>query len=93
MPSPSYEAVCSGRTGHAEAVQVYYDSSTSYPKLLDCFFEHVDPTTLNRQGGDVGTQYRSVIYYYDDAQKQAAENVRRREGCGPGPRWRMACLP
>lgn len=75
VPSPSYEAVCSGRTGHAEAVQVYYDSSTSYPKLLDCFFEHVDPTTLNRQGGDVGTQYRSVIYYYDDAQKQAAEKA------------------
>lgn len=93
VPSPSYEAVCSGRTGHAEAVQVYYDSSTSYPKLLDCFFEHVDPTTLNRQGGDVGTQYRSVIYYYDDAQKQAAEKVQRREGWRPGPRWRKACLP
>jgi peptide-methionine (S)-S-oxide reductase len=75
VPNPSYEAVCSGRTGHAEAVQVYYDDSTTYSNLLRCFFQHVDPTTLNRQGNDAGTQYRSAIYYYDDAQKAAAEQA------------------
>ncbi|KAK2078453.1 hypothetical protein QBZ16_003293 [Prototheca wickerhamii] len=60
-PNPTYEAVCAGRTGHAEAVQVYYDGSTGYEPLLQCFFEHVDPTTLNRQGNDAGTQYRSAV--------------------------------
>lgn len=75
VPNPSYEAVCSGRTGHAEAVQVYYDGGTDFRKLLDCFFQHVDPTTLNRQGNDVGTQYRSVIYYFNDEQRVAAEQV------------------
>ena len=54
---------------------MYYDGSTGYEPLLQCFFEHVDPTTLNRQGNDVGTQYRSVIYYHDDEQKQAAEKA------------------
>ncbi|KAK9829679.1 hypothetical protein WJX72_007310 [[Myrmecia] bisecta] len=71
-PSPTYESVCSGRTGHTEAVQVYYDpKETTYEQLLDTFFQHVDPTTKNRQGGDMGTQYRSGIYYYNDAQKEA----------------------
>ena len=73
-PAPTYESVCSGRTGHAEAVQVYYDpAETSYEALLDVFFDKVDPTTANRQGGDVGTQYRSALYYHDDDQKRAIE--------------------
>ena len=58
-------------------MQVYYDpKETDYSKLLDCFFEHVDPTTLNQQGGDRGTQYRSGIYYHNEEQKAAAEQVR-----------------
>jgi len=58
-------------------LQVYYDpKETDYTKLLDCFFQHVDPTTLNQQGGDRGTQYRSGIYYHNEEQKQAAEKVR-----------------
>eukprot|EP00887_Chlorella_sp_A99_P000113 scaffold16.g113.t1 len=74
--NPTYEEVCSGSTGHAEAVQVYYDpAECKYEALLDCFFQHVDPTALNRQGNDVGTQYRSVIYYHNEAQKDAAEKA------------------
>lgn len=74
--SPTYNSVCSGQTGHTEAVQVYYDpKETDFTKLLDCFFEHVDPTTLNQQGGDRGTQYRSGIYYHNDEQKAAAEKA------------------
>ncbi|KAL3162171.1 hypothetical protein ABBQ32_009877 [Trebouxia sp. C0010 RCD-2024] len=74
--SPTYNSVCSGRTGHTEAVQVYYDpQETDYPALLDCFFEHVDPTTVNRQGNDMGTQYRSGIYYHNEEQKAAAEKA------------------
>lgn len=75
-PSPTYESVCRGVTGHAEAVQVYYDpAETTYERLLALFFERVDPTTLNRQGNDVGTQYRSAIYYHDDEQKALAEKA------------------
>ena len=75
-PAPTYEKVCNGSTGHAEAVQVYYDpEETSYERLLALFFERVDPTTANRQGNDVGTQYRSGIYYHDDEQKQLAEKA------------------
>lgn len=75
-PAPTYEKVCSGSTGHAEAVQVYYDpKETTYERLLDLFFERVDPTTANRQGNDVGTQYRSGIYYHDQEQKAAAEKA------------------
>ena len=73
---PDYESVCSGQTGHAEVVQVTYDpSQISYEKLLEIFFAIHDPTTLNQQGHDVGTQYRSVIYYHDDQQKISAEQV------------------
>ncbi|MFN2221773.1 MAG: peptide-methionine (S)-S-oxide reductase MsrA [Candidatus Promineifilaceae bacterium] len=71
---PSYEQVCSGRTGHAEVVQIEYDPSViSYDDLLTIFWRIHDPTTLNRQGADVGTQYRSIILTHDDAQRQAAQ--------------------
>lgn len=74
--NPSYEAVCTGRTGHAEVVQVTFDPTMiSYRQLLQVFFTVHDPTTLNKQGNDVGTQYRSVIFYHDDEQKRVAEEV------------------
>ena len=77
---PSYEDVCSDRTGHAEVVQVTYDpNGVSYEKLLRVFWENHDPTTLNRQGPDVGTQYRSVIFYHTPEQKQLAEKSKERE--------------
>jgi peptide-methionine (S)-S-oxide reductase len=76
-PNPTYEQVCTGATGHAEAVQVEFDPDViSYQDILDILWSIHDPTTLNRQGADVGTQYRSAIYYHDDAQKQAAEASR-----------------
>jgi peptide-methionine (S)-S-oxide reductase len=75
---PSYEQVCTGRTGHAEVVKVAFDSAQiSLREILEIFFVVHDPTTLNRQGNDVGTQYRSGIYYTSDAQKQVAEDVIR----------------
>jgi len=74
VPNPSYQAVCTGRTGHAEVVQVTYDPGViSYKEILTIFFTIHDPTTLNRQGADVGTQYRSVIFYHDLEQKETAE--------------------
>jgi peptide-methionine (S)-S-oxide reductase len=74
--NPSYREVCTGRTGHAEVVQITYDpSEISYRDLLDVFFTIHDPTTLNRQGADVGTQYRSAIYYHTPQQKAAAEEA------------------
>jgi peptide-methionine (S)-S-oxide reductase len=74
--NPSYREVCSGTTGHAEVTQVTFDPSIiSYRDLLGVFFAIHDPTTLNRQGADVGTQYRSVILYHSDAQRRAAEEV------------------
>src|ERR1700674_4763470 len=74
FPHPTYQDVCTGRTGHAEAVEVEYDpEQVSYEDLLRVFWENHDPTTLNRQGPDVGTQYRSVIYYHSPEQKTAAE--------------------
>jgi len=77
-PNPSYEEVCSDTTGHAETVQVTYDPALiSYRQLLQVFLTVHDPTTLNRQGADVGTQYRSVIFYHDQAQKDVAEQVIR----------------
>ncbi len=72
--NPTYKAVCSGDTGHAEVVQIEFDPrQISYERLLDWFWQSHDPTTLNRQGPDVGTQYRSVIFYHDEAQRVAAE--------------------
>ncbi len=74
--NPSYEQVCTGRTGHAEAVQVTFDPQVaSYRDILGVFFSIHDPTTLNRQGHDVGPQYRSAIFYHDDEQKAAAEQT------------------
>src|SRR5690348_11680102 len=78
VANPSYEAVCSGRTGAAEAIQITYDPSViSYDKLLDIFWHLHDPTTLNRQGHDIGTQYRSAIFYHSPEQKAAAEALIR----------------
>ncbi len=75
--NPTYEEVCSGTTGHAEVVQVTFDPGIiSYEKLLDAFWQAHDPTTLNRQGADVGTQYRSVIFTHSEAQREAAERSR-----------------
>jgi peptide-methionine (S)-S-oxide reductase len=74
MPNPSYKAVCTGTTGHAEVAQITFDpNKISYERLLAVFWESHDPTTLNRQGADVGTQYRSVIFYHDEKQKALAE--------------------
>ena len=72
--NPTYKEVCQGDTGHAEVVQIEYDPKRiTYEQLLELFWEAHDPTTPNRQGADVGTQYRSIILYHDDAQRQAAE--------------------
>lgn len=79
VPNPTYEAVCSGLTGHAEVVQIYYDSQKiTYPQLLEIFWKTHDPTTLNRQGADVGTQYRSVIFYHNYEQKKLAEEYKEK---------------
>jgi peptide-methionine (S)-S-oxide reductase len=76
-PNPTYDEVCSARTGHAEAVMVAYDpTKVTYADLLKVFFEEHDPTQGMRQGNDVGTQYRSGIYFANDAQKETAERVR-----------------
>jgi peptide-methionine (S)-S-oxide reductase len=75
--NPTYKQICTGETGHAEVIRIVYDSSQiSYEQLLEVFFQTHDPTTLNRQGGDEGTQYRSVVFYHDEQQKQAAEGMK-----------------
>jgi peptide-methionine (S)-S-oxide reductase len=80
VPRPTYDAVCSGTTGHAEVVQVTFDPQVlSYEALLGWFFKLHDPTTLNRQGNDVGTQYRSAIFVHDDEQRRTAQVVIERE--------------
>jgi peptide-methionine (S)-S-oxide reductase len=76
VPNPSYEQVCGGRTGHAEVVQVTFDDEAiSFKEILEVFFSLHDPTTLNRQGADVGTQYRSAIYTHTPQQKAVAEDM------------------
>ncbi|HEY1242541.1 MAG TPA: peptide-methionine (S)-S-oxide reductase MsrA [Bryobacteraceae bacterium] len=76
VENPTYEQVCTGRTGHAEVVQVTFDPEvTSYRDVLEVFFAIHDPTTLDRQGNDIGTQYRSVIFYHDDGQRSIAEEL------------------
>jgi peptide-methionine (S)-S-oxide reductase len=76
VSNPSYEQVCTGRTGHAEVVQITFDpGEISFRDILEVFFAFHDPTTLNRQGADVGTQYRSVIFYHGPEQKATAEEV------------------
>jgi peptide-methionine (S)-S-oxide reductase len=78
VPNPSYEAVCTGTTGHAEVTQVTFDPDViSFRDLLGVFFSIHDPTTPDRQGGDVGTQYRSAIFYHDDEQRRVAEDLVR----------------
>lgn len=76
VPNPTYEAVCTGKTGHAECINISFDPKIiSYKKLLEVFFKTHDPTSLNRQGADVGTQYRSVIFFHNDEQKKIAEEI------------------
>lgn len=77
VPDPSYEAVCTGLTGHAEVCNIIYDpSEISFDELLRVFWKTHDPTTLNRQGSDTGAQYRSVIFYHDNEQKEKAEHYK-----------------
>jgi peptide-methionine (S)-S-oxide reductase len=76
VADPSYEAVCTGATGHAEAIQITFDpEEISFEQILEVHFATHDPTTLNRQGHDVGTQYRSGVYYHDEAQKETTDKV------------------
>jgi peptide-methionine (S)-S-oxide reductase len=78
VENPSYEQVCTGKTGHAESIQIEFDPAViSYEKILDVFWHTHDPTTLNRQGNDIGTQYRSAIFYHDQEQKEIAEKSKR----------------
>ena len=79
VPNPTYRQVCTGTTGHAEVIRLTYDSSViSFEELLEVFWSSHDPTTLNRQGADFGTQYRSGVYYHTEEQKQIAETCRQR---------------
>jgi len=79
VKDPTYQNVCSGSTGHAEVVQITFDPKLiSYAELLEVFWKTHDPTTLNRQGNDEGTQYRSVVFYHNDDQRQVAEHTKRK---------------
>lgn len=76
VKNPTYREVCTGATGHAEVIQITFDTTKiSFEEILKVFFTMHDPTTLNRQGNDVGTQYRSAVFYHNDAQKKAAEEI------------------
>lgn len=84
LDKPRYEDVKKGRTGHAESLQIIFDpSKITFDEILDFFFRLHDPTTANRQGNDIGTQYRSAIFYHDDAQRDAAERAKQRAQ----PKW------
>jgi peptide-methionine (S)-S-oxide reductase len=89
VKNPAYKEVCNGTTGHAEVTQIYFDrSKITFDQLLEAFWQAHDPTTLNRQGNDVGTQYRSVIYYHNAEQKTIAENYKKKldaSGAFAGP--------
>jgi peptide-methionine (S)-S-oxide reductase len=89
VPNPTYQIICTGRSGHAEVIQITYDpNEISYKEILQIFFTVHDPTTLNRQGNDVGTQYRSVIYTHDEGQRAIADEVFAEvtaEGVYPNP--------
>ncbi|GAA4461703.1 peptide-methionine (S)-S-oxide reductase MsrA [Novipirellula rosea] len=79
VDNPTYKQVCTGTTGHAEVIQIKFDPSViSFDELLEVFWKTHDPTTLNRQGADVGTQYRSVVFYHDETQKQQAEHFKQK---------------
>ena len=79
VENPSYEEVCSGNTGHAEAIQITFDlDKISFGQILEIFWKSHDPTTLNRQGSDVGAQYRSVIFYHDEEQRKIAEASKKK---------------
>lgn len=79
VENPTYEQVCTGRTGHAEVIQVTFDPKViTFPELLEVFWKTHDPTTLNRQGPDAGTQYRSAVFYHNEEQRRAAEHFKKR---------------
>lgn len=79
VPNPTYKQVCEGNTGHAEVCRIYYDPEVvTFEELLEVFWQTHDPTTLNRQGNDVGTQYRSAVFYHDDKQKELAEFYKKK---------------
>jgi peptide-methionine (S)-S-oxide reductase len=79
VPNPTYEQVCTGATGHAEVIQITYDPAViTYPELLEVFWKTHDPTTLNQQGPDHGTQYRSAVFYHNEEQRELAEKYKER---------------